>query len=1012
MVYNVNFWEFAFEPPGPHSSASTQEKIDWNKQSVDEVNLNNYPDNHEVLGTVFYLQGPFVNTSPIELLWTVFNDDTNERILSGWLDIPTPQSQGKDFWDWIRTIPYATHNNEQISGPMRVRMECSVSGGGLPSFSETLYMDVVAPPSIVPTIKGTVTDDETGNPLQAALVSFPGADSFTNAHGFYSLNNFDLMSAPLTCIKSGYSEESIMVTAPSEGTITQNFSLVPIPPITEETPQFWVNRGYNQEQAEFIANWVTENQMTPTTEFIDLLLSTQGLIPLTQTLPWTQRLINWMDETSDNRWFDFVERLFGLEQSYVGTEGIPIVGSAVPLIPGAGAIPLTASYLDDAASAIHPSILAKLTPVRRSLWSAVTSKAKDILPAKRLFWWLAAIAGADTMFVWLAEDNIAESTEFRSTEIIRMLRKGEITKEEALEMFDSYQGFIDKSKTFLNISTWANPLLWLFRGIIMDGITQAEMVFNDNRAIVEAWEPEEPEEPEEPVNLNITSTPTQAKIYVDDVYTYELTNTAIIVNAGTRSITLKKTGYEDQTKSITLEPETSNSIHFDLIEVTEPPPPPPEEGTLILAVTPEDSTISIAGQTQITSPGTYNLPQGSYSIRAEKEGFTTIDRTFYINENETTNVSIILEEEVEEPPEPRPAKVVIDSEPHGADVYINGQYKFVETPYTIYLDAGAYTIRVQKEGYYPSEIEAEFEEGESVIIPFILVPIPDDDAPTDYPPPGVIWPPYVAPPSTDVPPFVVMPPSQQPKLNYPYLLPPLLELPPTPSVTAPTQKELLVNIETTDVLPWKGRIFSIAMLDLTDPAAEIIVLTDINEERLVFTFLEFFENKNYTRFTGFKTIFDYRWIFAKLLLYRLRSKKYSETKLKDIKQLLDQVKEEFVYFPDKRGTLDDWGKLLLGKGKMGSQETLLREFLSGNFDYVKAFQTRQIELERDLYTLVRFSSGESFVQSYSPTSTSTSSPQAPVITGSDQGNQVKKCPVCLQENPINATECSVCQSKL
>ena len=112
------------------------------------------------------------------------------------------------------------------------------------------------------------------------------------------------------------------------------------------------------------------------------------------------------------------------------------------------------------------------------------------------------------------------------------------------------------------------------------------------------------------------------------------------------------------------------------------------------------------------------------------------------------------------------------------------------------------------------------------------------------------------------------------------------------------EKELLVNIETTDAKPWKGRIYSIAYQDLSIPGALPVILINENEEELLRQFVTFFNSENYKKLIGFKLTFDHRYIFNKIMLYRMFSEKWADIDLKDVKQLLDQVKEEFVYFVD------------------------------------------------------------------------------------------------------------------
>jgi len=365
------------------------------------------------------------------------------------------------------------------------------------------------------------------------------------------------------------------------------------------------------------------------------------------------------------------------------------------------------------------------------------------------------------------------------------------------------------------------------------------------------------------------------------------------------------------------------------------------------------------------------------------------------------------------PPEPpKKATITITSDPTNADVYIDGVYKWTTTPYTILFEAGSYWIRVQKEGYYPLEVEIEVEAGEVAELPFVFEAIPIEEVPTTpYIPQTPYYPTY-KPYEPYVPTYIPTPASEIAPYNYSNLYPPSFYIPEAEPYSRPTERELLINIETTDVKPWAGRIYSIALLELSELEAEPKVLTSDNEEELIRMFLDWFEAGNYSKLIGFKLTFDYRYIFAKMMLYRIQSKKWFDIKLRDVKQILDQVKEEFVYYPDKTGTLDDWGKMLLGRGKYGDQELMLRKYISGDFDYVQNFQLRQIELTRDLYNLARYSMSEAFIVQSSPVSAEIS--PIPGLesaeTTTQQGQKI--CPVCKAYNPLSASVCEICGTSI
>ena len=361
---------------------------------------------------------------------------------------------------------------------------------------------------------------------------------------------------------------------------------------------------------------------------------------------------------------------------------------------------------------------------------------------------------------------------------------------------------------------------------------------------------------------------------------------------------------------------------------------------------------------------------------------------------------------------PKKATITLTSEPSNAEVYIDGEFTWTTTPYTTLLPIGDHVFRIQKEGYYPLEIVAEIEDGDVAEIPFTLELIPIEDKPVEtYLPQTPYYKTYTpAEPYTAS--IISTPKEEIPALDFPLLYPEKKPWVPYEERAPELEKELLVNIETTGVKPWESRIYSIAVQDLSMPGSEPIVLINNSEENLIRDFLEIFNSINPEKLVGFKLIFDYRFIFTKMMNYRIQNKAFKDIALKDIKQIMDQVKEEFVYFPSKIGTLDDWGKMLLGKGKYGAQELMLRKYLAGDFDYVKQFQLRQLDLTKGLYDLSRFASSEALL----PTPALEIPQQNPVEQSFNpepiQSLGQIQCPNCKSFQSLDNEFCDICKIQL
>lgn len=633
---------------------------------------------------------------------------------------------------------------------------------------------------------------------------------------------------------------------------------------------------------------------------------------------------------------------------------------------------------------------------------------------KGLGWYVTGSMGIGTIMTWLASDNIITGTSFLISTLKENVEKGVITQEEALLAMDRVQGFKDKATKVVELSSSLNPLLWIWKPILLINAEQAQLKIDEERKAIEALEilPTG--------TLIIRQTPADAKIEVKGQFP---TTTVFeeILPVGVYPYTISKFGYVGKTGEANVRKNITTTIDGEDAtlreEISEVIPPEEVTGFLVIAAqdetgSKENITIEIAAYPDITTPGTYEVFPGNITVKANKDGFDPQTKTGFVKKNEYTLVSFLLEEEPRPPEIPKKATLFITSTPSDADVWIDGVYKWTQTPHTIVLEPDTYKLKVQKDGYYPLEATVVLGKGDEITVPFPLVEKPvEEEVPVEYVPWEPYYPGYV-PPVAYIPIIGLTPSSQIPIPDYSLLDVGLVKLPEKPMIDAPKEKELLINIETTDAKPWKGRIFSIAWTDLSDPNGETQVIADDDEEGILKAFMEVFELGNYEKLVGFKLSFDYRFIHNKLMLYRMPSKKWLDIELKDVKQILDQVKEKFVYFPDRTGKLDDYGKELLGKGKLVPQETLLRRYLAGDLDFVEVFQLRQIKLTRDLYNLTRF------VETGTVTSPISSIPAGvpgvlPVEdTGSHLNPTEKQCPNCKAFNPFNKTECVICGDKI
>lgn len=148
----------------------------------------------------------------------------------------------------------------------------------------------------------------------------------------------------------------------------------------------------------------------------------------------------------------------------------------------------------------------------------------------------------------------------------------------------------------------------------------------------------------------------------------------------------------------------------------------PKLGNLLISSTPEGALIEIDGQgnqfpTPHTTPG---LAAGSHTIRVSKAGYETVTRVVDVPAGQTATLNLQLVE--------LRATLVINSDPNGALVSINGEKSNRTTPVTVMLLKGRYTITLSKQGFLPAESSIDVSPGQSYRVAPHLAPLGNADA--------------------------------------------------------------------------------------------------------------------------------------------------------------------------------------------------------------------------------------------------------------------------------------------
>ncbi|KKK79718.1 hypothetical protein LCGC14_2830710, partial [marine sediment metagenome] len=183
----------------------------------------------------------------------------------------------------------------------------------------------------------------------------------------------------------------------------------------------------------------------------------------------------------------------------------------------------------------------------------------------------------------------------------------------------------------------------------------------------------------------------------------------------------------------------------------------------------------------------------------------------------------------------------------------------------------------------------------------------------------------------------------------------------------PGRKSLIMDIETTGVLPWESRIICISLVDPADPDLEVITIYDEEEEKTVRIFIEVLQQNGIEELIGYNLLFDYRFIFAKCLRYRIAAEALGEQDLWDIMEVMEKGRRGFVYGRSKSGSLEDWTKFLFGESKLMTIKEMLKAWGEGRVDDIIAYNRDDVRKTYKLWALTQL-----VLQPISPTQETTS----------------------------------------
>jgi PKD repeat protein len=196
--------------------------------------------------------------------------------------------------------------------------------------------------------------------------------------------------------------------------------------------------------------------------------------------------------------------------------------------------------------------------------------------------------------------------------------------------------------------------------------------------------------------LTVSSTPPGAMVFIDNIAKgitpVTLTDTAI----GTHQLLLTKTGFNDYTRSVLIEPSTPVTVGATLIKsLPEPTTPSSTTGSIAITSSPAGAMVVVDGIHRGATPLILTeIPAGNHLVTLSFKGYDDWNHTISVGSGLMAAINAELEATKE-----ITGSLAVITDPPGADVSIDGNFKGV-SPVTIQgLSEGMHTVLLTLQDY-------------------------------------------------------------------------------------------------------------------------------------------------------------------------------------------------------------------------------------------------------------------------------------------------------------------------
>ena len=168
-------------------------------------------------------------------------------------------------------------------------------------------------------------------------------------------------------------------------------------------------------------------------------------------------------------------------------------------------------------------------------------------------------------------------------------------------------------------------------------------------------------------------------------------------------------------------------------------------------------------------------------------------------------------------------------------------------------------------------------------------------------------------------------------------------------------KKCIIDIETSDYLPWTdSTIICIGIMNLTTRTKH--VFHNDNEQDLIRSFTDYFNQRDFTEVIGYNITFDIRFLLSRCLRYQIPAQQLYNAKTTDLLKILSLQTQSDNY--NKPGKLGEWSTYLFNKNTLYQNGSIRQLYQQNMIQDIIAHNHRDLELTHQLYQRIIETIGE------------------------------------------------------